>query len=103
MKIQYKITQILLLVALGVTATSCSKYLDKSPDDQLTLEMIFKDKTRTEDWLAGIYSNVPDPYWGNTRTLGWDPLSDDMAPSTGWEQYVPTIQPISDRSIITGK
>lgn len=85
--IKYNVTRILLLLALGFTATSCSKYLDKSPDDQLTLDMIFKDKTRTEDWLAGIYSNVPDPYWGNTRTLGWDPLSDDMAPSTGWEQF----------------
>lgn len=71
----------------AVLVTSCTKFLDKMPDDQLTLEMVFNDKTRTEDWLAGIYSNVPDPYWGYTRDIGWDPLSDDMAPSIGWEQF----------------
>lgn len=68
-------------------AASCTKFLDRMPDDQLTLEMVFNDKTRTEDWLAGIYSNIPDPYWGYTRDIGLDPLSDDMAPSTGWEQF----------------
>ncbi len=79
----------LLLVSLIGTLglSSCSKFLDKMPDDQLTLEMIFEDKTRTEDWLAGIYSNIPDPYWSYARETGWDALSDDMAPSTGWEQF----------------
>jgi len=67
--------------------SSCSTFLDRMPDDQLTLEMVFNDKTRTEDWLAGIYSNIPDPYWGYTRDIVFDPLSDDMAPSTGWEQF----------------
>lgn len=77
---------ILLLLISGVFS-SCEKYLDKMPDDQLTLEMVFSDKVRTEDWLAGIYSNIPDPVWGNARNIGFDPLSDDMAPSTGWEQF----------------
>src|SRR5690606_33499923 len=67
--------------------SSCSTFLDRMPDDQLTLEMVFNDKTRTEDWLAGVYSNIPDPYWGYTRDIVFDPLSDDMAPSTGWEQF----------------
>ena len=31
---------------------ACSDFLDKKPDDMLTLEMVFNDKTRTEDWLA---------------------------------------------------
>jgi len=75
------------LLSLAIMITSCSSFLDKMPDDQLTLEMIFKDKTRTEDWLAGIYNNIPDPYWGYTRSIGFDALSDDMAPSTGWEQF----------------
>jgi hypothetical protein len=69
------------------SALSCSKFLDRMPDDQLTLEMVFNDKNRTEEWLAGIYSNVPDPYWGHLRTVGFDALSDDVAPSTGWEQF----------------
>lgn len=82
-----KIKLKVLFVALTLFSTSCSKFLDRMPDDQLTLEMVFNDKTRTEDWLAGIYSNIPDPYWGYARNVEIDPLSDDMAPSTGWEQF----------------
>ena len=37
-----------------VMATGCNDFLDKAPDDQLTMEMIFSDKVRTEDWLAGV-------------------------------------------------
>jgi starch-binding outer membrane protein, SusD/RagB family len=81
-----KLIYILLLPFL-MLFNSCEKYLDKSPEDLLTLDMVFNDKTRTEDWLAGIYASVPDPYWGFTRDIGYDPLSDDMAPSTGWEQF----------------
>ncbi len=80
----YKI--ILILIAL-FSLSSCSDFLDKQPDDQLTLDMVFSDKTRTEEWLAGIYSNVPDPCWGYQRNEEFDALSDDMAPSTGWEQF----------------
>lgn len=63
---------------------SCN-FLDKEPDDQLTLEMVFADKTRTEDWLAGVYSNIPDTYWTYGRNI--DPLGDDLVPSTGWAQF----------------
>ncbi|KGE15862.1 RagB/SusD family nutrient uptake outer membrane protein [Sphingobacterium deserti] len=80
--------KMLTSVVFGFTILlSCSKYLDRMPDDQLTLEMVFNDKTRTEDWLAGIYSNVPDPYWGYARYNENDPLSDDAAPSPGLEQF----------------
>ena len=66
---------------------SCTDYLDKAPEDQLTLEKVFNDKTRTEDWLAGIYNSVPDPYFAMLKDIGYDALGDDMAPSTGWEQF----------------
>src|SRR5665648_776986 len=77
----------ILLLLLSSVFCSCEKYLDKMPDDQLTLDMVFNDKVRTEDWLAGIYASVPDPVWGYVREIGFDPLSDDMVPSTGWEQF----------------
>ena len=32
----------------------CSDYLDNAPDDTLTMEMVFNDRTRTEDWLSGV-------------------------------------------------
>ena len=38
----------------------CSDYLDNAPDDTLTMEMVFNDRTRTEDWLSGVYNRVPD-------------------------------------------
>lgn len=67
--------------------TSCVDYLDKEPDTELTLNMVFEDKTRIEGWLANVYSHVPDPYWGYARKLGWDILSDDMTASERWRQW----------------
>lgn len=67
--------------------TSCVDYLDKESDTELTLPMVFEDKTRTESWLANVYSHVPDPYWGYARKLGWDILSDDMTASERWRQW----------------
>ena len=67
--------------------TSCVDYLDKEPDTELTLPMVFEDKTRIEGWLANVYSHVPDPYWGYARKLGWDILSDDMTASERWRQW----------------
>lgn len=70
---------VLCLTGMG----SCSKYLDKQPDDQLTLEMVFNNKTNVEKWLAGLYNAIPDSY-GYAAT---DPMGDDLAPSPRWEQF----------------
>lgn len=66
---------------------SCADFIDNAPDDQLDLEMVFNDKTRTEDWLANIYSKVPDPYWKFARDIGWDTVGDDITPSQRWQQW----------------
>lgn len=86
-KTSMKILKKISLVALLILTAACSDFLDKMPDDQLTLDMVFKDKIRTEDWLAGVYAGIPDPYWGFTRHIGYDPLSDDLAPSPRWAQF----------------
>ena len=57
---------------------SCVDYLDKETDTELTLPLVFEDKTRIEGWLANVYSAIPDPYWGYTNTLGWEVLADDL-------------------------
>ncbi|MDD3077646.1 MAG: RagB/SusD family nutrient uptake outer membrane protein [Paludibacter sp.] len=67
--------------------SSCADYLDKEPDTELTLNMVFQDKTRMEGWLANAYSAIPDPYWGYTRDLGWEILGDDETPSERWRQW----------------
>jgi hypothetical protein len=81
----------LLLIAvaallLGAT-TGCSDYLDKMPDDQLTMEMIFSDKIRTEDWLASVYSSVPSPMWGYFKNQGWAVMGDDLTFPAEWTPY----------------
>lgn len=79
-----KALKYIVMMGACLFQTSCSDFLDKAPDDMLTLDMVFNDKVRTEDWLAGIYNRVPDQ-WIYARQEG--PLGDDMAPSTGWQKF----------------
>lgn len=76
---------ILSIIICGMT--SCANYLDKESDTELTLPMVFNDKTRTEGWLAGVYSMIPDPYAGYTRWLGWEILGDDETISERYRQW----------------
>ena len=69
----------LLAACLGLG--SCAGFLDNAPDDELTLEMVFNDKKRTEGWLGNIYAGIPDPYWGFVKDIGWEVLGDDLSPS----------------------
>lgn len=59
-----KIVRYIGITALCFVLNGCSDFIDNAPDDELTLEMVFNDKTRTEDWLANVYSGIPDPIWG---------------------------------------
>ena len=69
-----KLLKYIGLSFLGLSLNSCTDYLDNAPDDTLTMEMVFNDKTRTEDWLSGVYNRVPDPYWSLLRDYGYDSL-----------------------------
>lgn len=72
----------------GILATtSCSDYLDKESDTELDLNLVFEDKTRTEGWLANVYSAIPDPYMGHLQYEGWEILGDDMTPSERYRQF----------------
>lgn len=75
------------VIALCLTLGGCSDFLEKKPDDQLTLEMIFEDKVRTEGWLAAIYNRIPDPYWQMVNDIGYDSMGDDLTPSQRWVQW----------------
>lgn len=75
------------LSALCLALSGCADFVDNAPDDILTMEMVFNDKTRTEDWLQGVYNGIPDPYWGLTRDIGWEILAKDMTPSQGWAPW----------------
>ena len=89
----------ILSIFFGIGTTGCSDFLDKMPDDQLTMEMIFTDKIRTEDWLASVYSSVPSPMWGyfttngdknstvHHRGQGFNVMGDDIVIPQEWTQF----------------
>lgn len=50
------------LMAIGILCmplVSCEKYLDKTPDEDMTLEMVFTNQEWTDQFLAHIYSWCP--------------------------------------------
>ena len=74
-------------VCLLWSIAGCSDFLDKTPDDQLTVDMIFTDKIRTEDWLASVYSSVPSPMWGYFKDQGFNIMGDDLTIPQEWQQF----------------
>lgn len=76
---------IIFFIGISFSSTSCSDYLDAKPDDELTLEMVFNNKVKTEQWLAGVYAGLPDTYMMYLRNI--EPLGDDVIPSIQWEAY----------------
>lgn len=67
--------------------TSCSDFLDKEPDTELDIEMVFGNKTKVESWLAGVYSGIPNPGTEWLNTAGWEIFADDLTPSRRWQQW----------------
>jgi hypothetical protein len=63
---------------------SCD-FLDKIPDDALTMDMVFRDKIRTEDWLAGVYSAIPSPF--HSLRDNYDIFADDITENTALEAF----------------
>ncbi|SDG59229.1 Starch-binding associating with outer membrane [Dyadobacter soli] len=43
-----------------LSATSCKNYLDKQPDDMLTIDKVFAVRTQTQAYLSSVYSFIPD-------------------------------------------
>jgi hypothetical protein len=93
---------ILLIILLGGALFSACDYLDREPDDQLTLAMSFNQRTRVDQWLAGLYSNIPDPYIPYISTQGFDILADDMTMNTMQELYYPVFFMRGNWSVLTG-
>lgn len=77
---------IIVALALILSGTSCN-YLDYQPDDFLTMEMVFNDEIRTQDWLASVYSGVPSPMWGYFKDQGWNIMGDDITIPFEWTQF----------------
>ena len=65
------------MISLG----SCKKYLSQVPDDVLTTDKIFTSKTNTDNFLANIYSAIPNEltqrYNGTGNSGPWTASSDE--------------------------
>jgi len=69
---------ILLTIATLPLLYSCDNYLNKEPDDMLTLPGVFNDATNMKEWLAGIYDAIPDPLWDYlSYSYGYYLMSDE--------------------------
>ena len=111
-KYTYKkyIQTMMLAVAVIPFFSSCD-YLDKEPDDMLTIDAVFDNADYTKQWLAGVYNLVPDPLWEymNFAGYGYYMMSDEtqMASSLGqfgWGHLMNVQQgSCTPTQIITGK
>lgn len=74
------------LIGFSLT-TACTDFLDKEPDTELDIDMVFENKTKVESWLAGVYAGIPNPgnEWLNSH--GWEVFADDLTPSKRWQQW----------------
>ena len=58
------------LLAVLITCTSCSDYLDQVPDNIMSLEEVFAKRSLTERYLGGIYTTIPSELKVNGNTSG---------------------------------
>lgn len=63
---------------------SCSDFLDKMPDNQKTMDMVWESQKETEAYLYNVYSQLPNEsvLWERP----WVPASDEM--DIVWDRYL---------------
>ena len=66
---------------------SCSDYLDKEPDTELTTEMVFDNRDKVYSWLAYVYNIIHNPDKWALTSDGYEVFADDITPSKRWEQW----------------
>lgn len=49
-----------LFLSLSLTQFSCSKYLDKQPEDMLTMDDVWASRNQSQAYLSSVYSFIPD-------------------------------------------
>lgn len=103
---------IVTLVAAGMLLSSCSKYLDKQPEDLVTMEQVFRNRQSNLGYLANVYNHLPiymdvktsfspvsdesDFVWGDVRAqqinLGnWSPTSTQLDYYLGLNMPTPSL------------
>ncbi|MBL4561730.1 MAG: RagB/SusD family nutrient uptake outer membrane protein [Labilibaculum sp.] len=71
----------LIIIFIGMLLISCNQdFLDQVPDDRLTFEETFSKRTTLEQYLANIYSAVPNEFnqrYSEENSGPWRGASDD--------------------------
>ena len=73
--------------AVGVSLTSCSDYLDKEPDTELTTEMVFDNRDKVYSWLGYVYNIIHNPDKWALTSDGYEVFADDITASERWQQW----------------
>ena len=85
-KFRFYIFVLATVLAMPLTQ-SCSDYLDKEPDTELTTEMVFENREKVYSWLAYVYNIIHNPdKWALTAD-GYEVFADDITPSARWQQW----------------
>ena len=83
----FKKINIFFALFFGACSFSSCDYLDKEPDTELNMDMVYSNKTYVEDALAYVYSGLPNPSEGWMNEIGWEIFGDDLTPSKRWQQW----------------
>jgi hypothetical protein len=75
------------LSAISGSFVSCSDYLDKEPDTELTTDMVFENREKVYQWLAYVYNVIHTPDKWELKTDGFEVFADDLTPSKRWQQW----------------
>lgn len=78
-----KLRNIILFAVVALLVSSCD-FLDKMPDDQKTMDMVWKNRKETEAYLYSVYSQLPIEHsiWGDAPWVGASDECDMI-----WERY----------------
>ena len=74
-----------MLTLTGTTA--CSDYLDKEPDTELDLSMVFTNRDKVYSMLAYVYNVIHNPDKYALTSDGYEVFADDLTPSVRWRQW----------------
>lgn len=77
----------LMAVSLLATHTSCADYLDKEPDTELDINMVFSNRDKVYSWLSFVYNTIHEPDKWRIWVDGFEVFADDLTPSRRWEQW----------------
>lgn len=58
--IHAKSIKLFVIAGLLICFSSCEDFLDKRPDDMLTIDDIFRSRSRSQSYLSSTYSFIPD-------------------------------------------